>query len=167
MKSSGTRQFRSDAQRGGASSGPKNPFRNRESEAAQNEGSEVMASYNRVVLMGNLTRDVDLRRTSGGTPVADLGLAVNERFRNKEGEQVESTCFVDIVVWQRLAEVCGEYLHKGSPVMVEGRLQLDQWKTDAGEKRSRLRVRAERVAFLPAGKRESSDEREPEAAYHR
>lgn len=128
-----------------------------------------MASYNRVVLMGNLTRDVDLRRTSGGTPVADLGLAVNERFRNKEGEQVESTCFVDVVVWQRLAEVCGEYLHKGSPVMVEGRLQLDQWKTDDGERRSRLRVRAERVAFLPDGKREAAGEREhePEAAYHR
>ena len=80
--------------------------------------------------------------------MSDLGSAVSEKYRNKAGEVVESTCFADIVVWGRQAEACGQYLLKGSPVMVEGKLQLDQWQTDAGEKRSRLRVRADRVQFL-------------------
>lgn len=131
---------------------------------AHNERKEAMASYNRVVLMGNLTRDPEVRRTGNGTAVADLGLALNERYRNKEGEQVTTTCFVDVVVWQRLAEVCGEYLRKGSLVMIEGRLQLDQWQTEAGEKRSRLRVRAEQVQFLPQGTASAEEEPQGRAA---
>ena len=107
-----------------------------------------MGAMNRVFLMGNLTRDPELRQTSTGMAVSDLGLAVSEKFRNKAGEMVETTCFADIVVWGKQAEACGQYLGKGSPVMVEGRLQLDQWQTDKGEKRSRLRVRADRVQFL-------------------
>jgi single-strand DNA-binding protein len=107
-----------------------------------------MASYNRVLLMGNLTRNPEIRYTPSGTAVADLGLAVNESFKNKSGETVERTCFVDVVVWSRQAETAAEYLHKGSPVFVEGRLQLDQWETQNGEKRSKLRVRADRVQFL-------------------
>ncbi len=107
-----------------------------------------MGAVNRVFLMGNLTRNPELRKTPSGIAVSDLGLAVNEKYRNKSGEMVESVCFADVVVWGRQAETCGQYLGKGSPVMVEGRLQLDQWKTDAGEKRSRLRVRADRVQFL-------------------
>ena len=107
-----------------------------------------MGSVNRVFLMGNLTRDPALRKTPSGTAVSDLGLAVSEKYRNKSGEMVETTCFADIVVWGRQAEACGQYLAKGAPVMVEGRLQLDQWQTDSGEKRSRLRVRADRVQFL-------------------
>ena len=107
-----------------------------------------MASYNRVLLMGNLTRNPELRYTPSGTAVTDLGLAVNENFKNKAGEVVEQTCFVDVVVWGRQAETASEYLHKGSSVFVEGRLQLDQWENPQGEKRSKLRVRADRVQFL-------------------
>lgn len=107
-----------------------------------------MGSINRVFLMGNLTRDPALRRTTGGMTVSDLGVAVSEKYRNKAGEVVETTCFADVVVWGRQAETCGQYLKKGSGVVVEGRLQLDQWQTEAGEKRSRLRVRADRVQFL-------------------
>ena len=117
-----------------------------------------MGSMNRVFLMGNLTRDPALRHTTGGMTVSDLGVAVSDKYRNKAGEMVETTCFADIVVWGRQAEACGQYLTKGSPVVVEGRLQLDQWQTEAGEKRSRLRVRADRVQFLgrPRGAGEAS-----------
>lgn len=107
-----------------------------------------MGDMNRVFLMGNLTRAPELRKTPTGIVVSDLGLAVNEKYRNKAGEMVESVCFADVVVWGRQAETCGQYLGKGSPIIVEGRLQLDQWKTDSGENRSRLRVRADRVQFL-------------------
>ncbi len=107
-----------------------------------------MSAMNRVFLMGNLTRDPAVRHTPGGQAVSDLGLAVSERYRNKAGEMVETTCFADIVVWGNQAEACGQHLIKGARVMVEGRLQFDQWQTAAGEKRSRLRVRADRVQFL-------------------
>ena len=107
-----------------------------------------MSGYNRVVLMGNLTRDPEVRQTSAGTTVADLGLATNEVYRDRGGEKVEKTCFVDVVAWGRQAEVCAQYLSKGRPVLVEGRLQLDQWQTQEGQKRSRLRVRADSVRFL-------------------
>ena len=110
-----------------------------------------MASFNRVMLMGNLTRNPELRYTPSGSAVADLGLAVNESFKNKSGETVEQTCFVDVVVWGRQAETASEDLQKGSPVFVEGRLQFDQWESQQGEKRSKLRVRAERVQFLSSG----------------
>jgi len=119
---------------------------------------------NRVFLMGNLTRDPQVRQTPSGQAVSDLGLAVSEKYRNKAGELVESTCFADIVVWGRQAETCGQYLKKGAPVMVEGRLQLDQWQTDQGEKRSRLRVRADRVRFLGRGRAGSDPEPEPAPA---
>jgi single-strand DNA-binding protein len=112
-----------------------------------------MASFNKVILVGNLTRDPEVRFLGDGTAVADLGLAVNETFRNKAGELVEQTCFVDVVVWARQAETCGKYLSKGSPALIEGRLQLDQWTTKEGEKRSKLRVRADRVQFLGAPQR--------------
>lgn len=107
-----------------------------------------MSSMNRVFLMGNLTRNPEARKTSNGLQVADLGLAVSEKYRNKDGETVESVCFVDITVWGKLAEHCSHYLEKGKPILVEGRLQFDQWKTDQGENRNRLRVRADRVEFL-------------------
>jgi len=116
-----------------------------------------MANYNRVLLMGNLTRNPEVRYTPSGTAVADLGLAVNETFKNKAGETVEQTCFVDVVVWGRQAETVSEYLRKGSPVFVEGRLQLDQWENQQGEKRSKLRVRADRVQFLSASGRGGGD----------
>ena len=110
-----------------------------------------MASYNRVLLIGNLTRNPEIRYTPSGTAVADLGMAVNESFKNKAGEVVEQVCYVDVVVWGRQAETASEYLHKGSPIFVEGRLQLDQWENQQGEKRSKLRVRADRVQFLSGG----------------
>ena len=110
-----------------------------------------MASFNRVMLMGNLTRNPELKYTPSGTAVTDLGLAVNESFKNKAGDTVEQTCFVDVVVWGRQAETASEFLRKGSPAFIEGRLQFDQWENQEGEKRSKLRVRAERVQFLSSG----------------
>ena len=112
-----------------------------------------MADLNRVTLAGRLTRDPEVRYTPSGVAVSDLGFAVSDVYRNREGEQVEQTCFVDIVVWGRQAETCGEYLSKGSPVLVEGRLQFDQWENKQGEKRSKLRVRAARVQFLGSPRR--------------
>jgi single-strand DNA-binding protein len=114
-----------------------------------------MGSMNLVVLMGNLTRDPELRRTPAGLAVADIGMAVSEKFKNKEGEEVQNTCFVDIVAWGKQAEACGQYLAKGSAVMVEGKLQLDQWQTAAGEKRYKLKVRATRVQFTGSPRRET------------
>lgn len=111
-----------------------------------------MGNINRVFLMGNLTRDPEIRKTQSGVPVSDLGLAVNEKYKSKTGQLVESVCFADIVVWGKQAEICAQYLNKGAPVVVEGRLQLDQWQNDKGEKRSRLRVKADRIQFLPRGK---------------
>lgn len=107
-----------------------------------------MVALNRVILAGNLTRDPELRYTPSGMAVAEFGLAVSEAYKNKAGELVESVCFVDIQVWGRTAENCGEYLSKGSPALIEGRLQFDQWQSKEGEKRSKLRVRADRVQFL-------------------
>ncbi len=115
-----------------------------------------MADLNRVILAGRLTRDPELRYTPSGTATVDLGLAISESYRTKSGELKESTCFVDIVVWGRQAETSAEYLSKGSPALIEGRLQLDQWETDKGEKRSRLRVKADRVQFLSSPRREGS-----------
>lgn len=112
-----------------------------------------MSTLNRVFLMGNLTRDPEVRYTPSGTAVGDLGMAVNEIYKNKAGENVESTVFVDVEVWARQAETCAEYLHKGSAIFVEGRLKLDQWENQQGEKRSKLRVRADRVQFLGSPKR--------------
>jgi len=108
-----------------------------------------MASFNKVILMGNLTRDPELKTAPSGSKVADLGLAVSESWRDKNtGENREVVCFVDVTVWNRLAELCQQYLKKGSPILVEGRLQMDEWKNQQGEKRSKLRVRADTVKFL-------------------
>lgn len=107
-----------------------------------------MGTVNVVILMGNLTRDPELRRTQGGQTVSDLGLAVNERYKNQAGEEVKKTCFVDVTVWGKQAESCAKFLRKGSPALVEGKLQYDQWESPEGGKRSKLRVVAERVRFL-------------------
>lgn len=114
-----------------------------------------MADLNRVILAGRLTRDPEVRYTPSGTAVADLGVAITDSYRNRAGEMVEQTCFVDVVVWGRQAETTGEYLGKGSPLLIEGRLQLDQWENQQGEKRSKLRVKADRVQFLGSPRRES------------
>lgn len=106
-----------------------------------------MASYNRVILMGNMTRDVELKYTAGGTPVTDITLAVNDRRKNSQGEWVDETTFVDVTLWGRTAELAGEYLGKGSPLLVEGRLKLDTWESE-GQKRSKLRVVCDRMQFV-------------------
>ncbi len=111
-----------------------------------------MADLNRVFLIGNLTRDPEVRYTPKGTAVGDLSLAVNTAVRGQDGQVKEETCFVDVVAWGRQAETAKEYLQRGSPVFVEGRLQFDQWETREGEKRNRIRVRAERIQFLGRGK---------------
>jgi single-strand DNA-binding protein len=107
-----------------------------------------MANFNRVFLMGNLTKDPELRYTPQGTAVANLRLAVNRRFRNKNQELKDEVCFITAVVWNRQAETCNQYLHKGSAVFIEGRLQSRSWEDNAGQKRSVIEVRAERVQFL-------------------
>ena len=106
-----------------------------------------MASYNRVVLVGNVTRDPELRYISSGTAVTDVGLAVNDRRKTASGEWVEETTFVDVTLWGRQAEVAGEYVTKGSPILIEGRLKLDTWEKD-GKKNSKLRVVGERMQLL-------------------
>jgi len=106
-----------------------------------------MASFNRVILVGNLTRDVEVKYLQSGTAVTDIGIAVNDRRKNQQGEWIEETTFVDVTLWARQAEVAGEYLSKGSPVLIEGRLKLDQWETD-GKKQSKLRVVGERMQML-------------------
>ena len=110
-----------------------------------------MASLNNVFLMGNLTRDPEVRHTPKGTAVGDLAMAINLTYRAQDGTEKEEVCYVDVVVWGRQAETCRDYLTKGAPIFVEGRLQLDQWEGPEGEKKSRLRVRADRVQFLSRG----------------
>ena len=107
-----------------------------------------MASFNRVILVGNLTRDPELRYTPSNTAVTELGLAVNDRRKNATGEWIEETTFVDVTLWSRTAEVASEYLTKGSSVLIEGRLKLDTWETNDGQKRSKLRVVGERMQML-------------------
>lgn len=106
-----------------------------------------MASYNRVILMGNLTRDVQLRYTPAGTPVTEIGLAVNDRRKGQNGEWIDETTFVDVTFWGRTAEVAAEYLSKGSPVFIEGRLKLDTWEKE-GQKQYKLRVVCDRMQML-------------------
>lgn len=114
-----------------------------------------MASYNRVVLIGNLTRDVELRYTpSTKLAICQNSIAVNDRRKNASGEWVDDTTFVDVTFFGRLAEVVGQYLGKGSPIFVEGRLKLDTWEKD-GQKRSKLYVIVERMQLL--GRNESGD----------
>jgi len=106
-----------------------------------------MASFNRVILLGNLTRDVEIKYTQSGLAVTEVGLAVNDRRKDASGNWVEETTFVDVTLWGRTAEVASEYLSKGSPILIEGRLKLDTWETE-GQKRSKLRVVGERMQMV-------------------
>ena len=108
-----------------------------------------MASLNKVLLMGNLTRNPEIRYTPGGSAVCEFGMAMNRRFMQANGQEKDETCFVDITVWGKQAESSSRFLQKGSSVFVEGRLVYDQWtEKETGNKRSRLRIYAERVQFL-------------------
>lgn len=121
-----------------------------------------MASFNKVILVGNVTRDPEVRYTGSGTAVTDVGLAVNRVWTDRSSrEKKEETTFVDVTLWGRTAEIAGEYLSKGKPCLIEGRLQLDQWEDkQSGQKRSRLRVVGETLQLLGG---RSNDERRDSA----
>jgi single-strand DNA-binding protein len=120
-------------------------------------------SLNKVFLMGNLTRDPELKYTPQGTAVCDFSIAINEKFKSKDGSWQEKVHYIDIQAWARQAETCGEYLKKGRPVFVEGRLQQDRWEQD-GQKRNKIRVNALRVMFLGQGGGAPAGGGTPEAA---
>jgi single-strand DNA-binding protein len=109
-----------------------------------------MANLNKVMLIGNLTRDPDLKYTPGNQAVCEIGLAVNRKYRTKEGEDREETTFVDCEAWGKQAEVLKQYMTKGKPLFVEGRLKLDTWEDKDGGKRSKMRVVIENFQFLGA-----------------
>jgi single-strand DNA-binding protein len=114
-----------------------------------------MASLNKVLLIGNLTKDPELRYTPNGTAVANLRIAVNRKFKDRSGELKEDTCFVTVTAWDKQAEICNQYLQKGRPIFVEGILQSRSWETPDGQKRSTIDVRAERIQFLGGAPRQA------------
>lgn len=123
-----------------------------------------MANFNKVLLMGNLTRDPEVRYTPKGTAIATLGLAVNRTWSTEAGEKKEEVTFVDVDVWGRQAETIGQYMSKGRPIFIEGRLKLDQWDDkESGQKRSKLKVVCENFQFLgaPKGGAEISEQAPP------
>ena len=107
-----------------------------------------MPSYNKVLLMGNLTRDVQLKSTSGGQSVADIAIAVNRKFKTKDGQEREEVTYVDCECWGPRAEVIAKYFSKGKPIFIEGRLKLDSWEDKDGQKRSKMRVMIEDFQFV-------------------
>ncbi len=121
-----------------------------------------MANLNKVFLIGNLTRDPELRYIPSGTAVATFTVASGRTYTSASGEKREETCFVRVVSWARQAELCGEYLSKGSPVFVEGRLQSRSWETPDGQKRSTLEVVAQNIQFLSKGPRPAEEATAPQ-----
>jgi len=115
-----------------------------------------MASYNKVILIGNLTKDPDLRYTTAGMSVVNFSLAINRKYTS-DGEKKEEVDFFDIEAWDKLAELISEYLKKGSPVLIDGRLKQDRWE-DNGKQRSRVKVVAQGIQFLPGGKEKEKSE---------
>ena len=111
-----------------------------------------MANFNKIFLIGNLTRDPQLSYLPSQTPVVDFGLAVNRRYRSREGEQKNETCFIDCRAFSKRAETINKYLTKGSPLMVEGRLTFDSWTSQDGTKKSKHRVTVENFQFLGGGR---------------
>ena len=124
-----------------------------------------MATLNKVLLIGNLTRDPELRVTTRGTPICQFGLAINRKFKDDTGATKDETTFVDIEAWGKQADLVAKYLTKGAPAMVEGRLKLDQWEDKtSGQKRSRLKVVLENVQFLGSRGATQHATEEPEPA---
>ncbi|MDI6739303.1 MAG: single-stranded DNA-binding protein [Candidatus Edwardsbacteria bacterium] len=121
-----------------------------------------LAELNRVFLVGRLTKDPEIRQTTNGTPVTNFTIAVNRRYKNASGEWKDETTFVGIVAWQKLAELCKQYLSKGRAVLVEGKLQSHSWETEDGQKRTLIEVRADRIEFLDRG--ETRPPAEPSAS---
>lgn len=119
-----------------------------------------MSSFNKVILLGTLTRDPEVRYTPKGSAVAELGMALNRTYKTDSGEKREEATFVDVTLWGRTAEIAGEYLKKGKPVMIEGRLQLDTWDDkQSGQRRSKLKVVADNLQLI--GGRDTGEYREP------
>lgn len=124
-----------------------------------------MANFNKVILMGNLTRDPELRYTPKGTAIARLGIAVNRRWTSESGDQREETTFVDVDAFGRQAETLGQYMKKGRPIFIEGRLRLDSWDDkQTGQKRTKLNVVLESFQFLDSGSGQRDDRGEAPAA---
>jgi single-strand DNA-binding protein len=115
-----------------------------------------MASLNKVLLIGNLTKDPELRYTPSGVAVVNLRLAINRKYKDKSGEMKEDVCYITVAAWDKQAEVCNQYLKKGRPVFVEGRLQSRSWEGADGTKKSTIDVRAERIQFLNSSSREGA-----------
>jgi len=113
-----------------------------------------VANFNKVILMGNLTRDIELRHTQGGMAIAKFGMAINRRTSSQSGEQRESTCFVDLTAFGKSAELLNQYVRKGSPLFVDGRLEYSTWESQEGQKRSKLEVIVENFQFM-GGSREN------------
>jgi single-strand DNA-binding protein len=120
-----------------------------------------MASFNNVVLMGNVTRDIELRYTTGGTAVTDMGLAVNNRVK-KNGDWIEEPMFIDVTIWGKQAELASQYLSKGRSVLVQGELRLDSWENNEGQKRSKHYINASNVTFVGPAPKQSTAEAKPE-----
>ena len=126
-----------------------------------------MAAFNKIILMGNLTKDPELRYTGGGSAVCSFGLAVNRAYKTQTGELRDDTCFIDITAWGKTAENCKNYLRKGAPVLVEGYLRFETWVDKAtGQHRSRHSVSAETVRFLGTGQQSADQEGQPSAAQY-
>lgn len=124
-----------------------------------------MANFNKVILLGNLTRDPEVKYATSGTARANFGMAINRGYTDRQsGERKEEVCFVNITAFGRTAEICGEYLHKGSPLFLEGRLSYYAYETETGEKRSSLSVVAENIQLLPRGTGRAPDEERPASA---
>lgn len=119
-----------------------------------------MANYNKVIIIGRLTRDPELRFTPQGSSVCDLSIATSRSYKGNDGSQKDEVCFVDVTTWNKQAETAAEYLKKGREVLVEGRLSMSQWETSEGQKRSKLKITAERIVFLSGGKRTTDENKE-------
>lgn len=119
-----------------------------------------MSSFNRVIVVGNITRDIELKYLQSGMAVTELGLAVNDKRKNQAGEWVEETTFLDVAIYGKTAEIAAQYLSKGSSVLIEGRLKLDTWEKD-GKRQSKLKVVCENMRMLGGKGREVNDDDEP------
>lgn len=109
-----------------------------------------MSGFNKVILMGNLTRDPESREV-GSTSVTEIGIAVSRKYRTKDGDDREEVCFVDCEAWGKTGDTIGRFFSKGKPILVEGRLKLDQWENQSGEKRSKLKVTVDQFSFVNDG----------------
>ena len=121
-----------------------------------------MASLNKVILMGNLTRNPDLKQVSSGKSVCDFGIAVNRRYRSSEGELMEEACFIEVTVWGKQAESTSKYMKKGNLILLEGRLRFERWEDPEGNNRSRLSVVGENITFMPKHDGYKSNENGPQ-----